>query len=88
MQAALASSPLDLIRQTKRDDPDFAKWEAWGKDIITTAVFAILVTAPVGLLFINYFGDKWLACDAVGIKLCKSASDLPRLTGAIPLCLG
>lgn len=67
--------------QVKRGDPDFRQWQGWGKDIITTAVFAILITAPIGLLFINHFGDKLLTHDPVEIKLCKSE---PELQAASP----
>ena len=75
VQAALASAPLDLIVAQKQGDPEYAKWARWGQDIITTAVLSILVTAPVGLLFINYFGDKWLTCDPIRISASQSAPD-------------
>lgn len=76
VQAALASAPLDLIVAQKAGDPEFARWARWGQDIITTAVLSILVTAPLGLLFITYFGDKWLTRDAVRISATKSTLDL------------
>lgn len=84
VQAALASAPLDLIRAGKRKDDDFEQWENWGKDIITTSVFAILLTAPAGLLFINYFGERLLEHDDVKFKMCQSEADLPQLAGAQP----
>jgi solute carrier family 9B (sodium/hydrogen exchanger), member 1/2 len=58
VQAALASTPLDLIIEFKKDALDYSEWQQWGKDIITTAVFSIVVTAPIGLIFITWFGDK------------------------------
>jgi solute carrier family 9B (sodium/hydrogen exchanger), member 1/2 len=58
VQAALASAPLDLITAYKRDSADYDEWHSWGKDIVTTAVFSIVITAPLGLIFITYFGDK------------------------------
>ena len=53
--------PLDLIRE-KMDhtDPDFDKWEQWGKDILVTAVVSILLTAPIGLICISTLGPRWL----------------------------
>ena len=83
VQAALASTPLDLIRDFKSDDPDFEQWVVWGKDIITTSVFAILVTAPAGLLFISYFGDRWLQRDCVGLKIAPSSSCLDASSGVL-----
>lgn len=66
VQAALGSAPLDLIREKiDHDDPDFDKWEQWGKDILVTAVVSILLTAPIGLVCINKLGPRWLSQDAV-----------------------
>ena len=36
-----------------------------------TAVVAILLTAPIGLVCINLFGDKWLTNDLEAIALAK-----------------
>eukprot|EP00429_Kryptoperidinium_foliaceum_P062688 CAMPEP_0176079620 /NCGR_PEP_ID=MMETSP0120_2-20121206/39822_1 /TAXON_ID=160619 /ORGANISM="Kryptoperidinium foliaceum, Strain CCMP 1326" /LENGTH=529 /DNA_ID=CAMNT_0017413377 /DNA_START=42 /DNA_END=1631 /DNA_ORIENTATION=+ len=63
VQAALASYPLDLAREmiSKDEDPDkFARYEAYGSAILTTAVFSILITAPAGLLVIQWLGPLWL----------------------------
>lgn len=64
VQAALGSLPLNLIEdkydkdgqdQTNRDqDIEF------GQAILTTAVFSILLTAPVGLIVIQQLGPRWL----------------------------
>ena len=35
----------------------------WGYDILTTAVLGILLTAPLGLIFIQVLGPKWLSHD-------------------------
>ena len=32
----------------------------WGEAMLTTAVFAICLTAPLGAIFINTLGTKWL----------------------------
>lgn len=69
MQAALASAPLDLIYSYKQGDDDFEDWVLWGKDIITTSVFAIVATAPAGLLFISYFGDRLLEHNSVALDM-------------------
>lgn len=61
VQAALGSIPLDIIRETMdKDDPDFDKYERWGKEILVTAVVSILFTAPIGLICINKLGPRWL----------------------------
>jgi hypothetical protein len=76
VQAALASAPLDLIVETKSDDEDFLRWQGWGKDIVTTSIFAIILTAPTGLLFIHAFGEKWLTQDNVHIKVVPICNEL------------
>jgi hypothetical protein len=35
----------------------------WGQDILTTAVFSIILTAPLGMLIINILGPRWLHRD-------------------------
>lgn len=82
VQAALASTPLDMILEFKRDEPDFQKWQDWGKDITTTAIFAIIITAPIGLVFISYYGDKWLTQDNVKIHVNKTMRDMEEVLGA------
>ena len=37
-----------------------AQWLAWGSDIQSTAVFYIILTAPVGLCIIGLLGPRWL----------------------------
>jgi hypothetical protein len=32
--------------------------------ILTTAVVAIIITAPLGAILINTLGIRWLTCDA------------------------
>lgn len=63
VQAALCSLPLDMIKAKMVDDPDYDKYVSWGEDILTTAVFSILITAPLGLIFIQILGPKCLSCD-------------------------
>lgn len=59
VQAALASDPLDFILAHDKGD----KYVKWGNDILTTAVFSIILTAPLGMMIISVLGPKWLQCD-------------------------
>jgi hypothetical protein len=43
------------ILEHKHDEPDFEKWEQWGNEILTTAVFSIILT--VGLVQVE---SSWL----------------------------
>lgn len=59
VQAALGSVPLTLVEEVMdHDDPDFDKYEKWGNDILVTAVFSILITAPIGLVVISELGPR------------------------------
>jgi len=63
VQAALGSVPLDLIKAelNREEDPQkYDEYTQWGSEILTTAVFAILITAPVGLIVIQQLGPRWL----------------------------
>jgi hypothetical protein len=40
--------------------------EGWGRDILTVSVLSILLTAPVGALFISFAGRRWLHKTEVG----------------------
>lgn len=61
VQAALGSIPLTLIEENmSADDDNYHEYEEWGKAILVTAVFAILITAPIGVICIDYFGPRWL----------------------------
>ena len=64
VQAALGSVPLDLVKTSMGEShPDYEEYKAFGEQILVTAVVAILLTAPLGLICINTFGDKWLNND-------------------------
>eukprot|EP00928_Gymnodinium_smaydae_P079260 TRINITY_DN63230_c0_g1_i1.p1 TRINITY_DN63230_c0_g1~~TRINITY_DN63230_c0_g1_i1.p1 ORF type:complete len:588 (-),score=88.57 TRINITY_DN63230_c0_g1_i1:91-1854(-) len=66
VQAALGGIPLDAVRTTMHRDHDpekFDLYEKWGLQILTTAVFSILITAPIGLLVIQNLGHVWLSYD-------------------------
>ncbi|MFT7807664.1 mitochondrial sodium/hydrogen exchanger 9B2-like [Arapaima gigas] len=55
VQAAIGSTALDMAR--KRQDVEL---ERYGMDVLTVAVLAILVTAPVGALLIGLTGPQLL----------------------------
>jgi len=60
VQAALASDPLDFIIAHDKGP----RYVQWGNDILTTAVFSIILTAPLGMIIIAKLGPRWLTCDA------------------------
>jgi len=70
VQAAFAGVPLTLI--LKKHDWDSHQQELdfqrWGNDILTTAVLAILMTAPVVLLIIQKLGPRWLQKDSTNAE--------------------
>ncbi|QDZ21577.1 sodium/hydrogen exchanger protein [Chloropicon primus] len=80
VQAALASVPLELIEEYKKDDP---KYIAWGNDIVTVAVVSIILTAPAGVFIINNLGPRWLTNDknknAPTLESIKSHNNLEEL---------
>ena len=79
VQAALGSVPLDLIlKNYAPDHPEFEQWNAWGQQILVTAVVAIIFTAPIGLICINVFGDKVRACVSSPSPILSLSRPLPR----------
>ena len=67
VQAALASVPLDMVKVSmEKTHMDYNKYYDWGQVILTTAVFSIICTAPVGLIVIAKLGPKWLTYDGPG----------------------
>lgn len=84
VQAALASLPLSLIKDTMQGRSDYEEYVSWGNQVLSTAVLSIMVTAPLGLLFIQYAGPKLLtrdidpkqgSKDKIVEKLCSSSVD-------------
>ena len=57
VQAALGSVALDAARSMATVNPDH---ERWGIQILTLAVLAIIVTAPVGAVLIALCGPRLL----------------------------
>ena len=56
VQAAIGALALDLARQNEAGP----QAEIYGTQIVTIAVLAILVTAPIGALAIAWSGPRWL----------------------------
>ncbi|KAG1663068.1 hypothetical protein FOA52_011588 [Chlamydomonas sp. UWO 241] len=63
VQGALSSAPLDALKMSMpdHDDPRFLQYQAWAYQILGTAVFSILMTAPAGLIIISMLGPRLLA---------------------------
>ncbi|KAL7553896.1 hypothetical protein ACHAWF_017258 [Thalassiosira exigua] len=67
VQAALCSIPLTLINKMKTEEyDDKEKLISWGTQIMITAILAIAITAPVGLLSIQYLGPRLLSKETRG----------------------
>jgi len=58
VQAALGG--MTLAKARSEDVPEFIQF---GNAMLTTAVFAICLTAPLGAIMINTLGTKWLEYD-------------------------
>ena len=41
------------MRMNQAPTKDYEDYVAWSEDILTTAVFSIILTAPIGLIVIN-----------------------------------
>jgi hypothetical protein len=39
------------------------KWIGWGKDLLSMAVVAVIITAPLGAILTNTLGVRWLDVD-------------------------
>lgn len=53
VQASLSAVPLAMVQSLM--DParaDYAQWEQWGQDILTTGVFAIIICGSLGTLMV------------------------------------
>eukprot|EP00927_Polykrikos_kofoidii_P047829 TRINITY_DN4210_c0_g2_i1.p1 TRINITY_DN4210_c0_g2~~TRINITY_DN4210_c0_g2_i1.p1 ORF type:complete len:693 (-),score=114.69 TRINITY_DN4210_c0_g2_i1:262-2340(-) len=78
VQAALGGIPLDIVRTTlDPDEESYHQYEKWGLAILTTAVFSILITAPIGLLVIQNLGHRWLHYDGVAVEDDLEEGDEP-----------
>ena len=62
VQAALGGLALKEAGKIS-DDAAREEYEEYGNAMLTTAVFAIVITAPLGAIMINTLGTKWLEYD-------------------------
>jgi len=64
VQAAIGGIVLDTARSVKGvSDADRALYINYGNILLSTAVLAIVFTAPIGAILINTLGIKWLSYD-------------------------
>lgn len=62
VQAALSSFPLVLAKHVlSESDDSYARYMIWGNEILSTAIISIIVTAPLGLVLIQYLAPRWLS---------------------------
>lgn len=61
VQAALGSLPLEMALRSNMSE----NYTRWGGEILTTSVISILITAPIGLLAIQFLGPVWLRQDEI-----------------------
>lgn len=61
VQAALAAHALSVIETQLKGDPNYNELVGWGTAIMSTAIFAIMITAPVGLFSIQFLGPHLLS---------------------------
>jgi Kef-type K+ transport system membrane component KefB len=64
VQAALCSVPLTMIRKYYADSGNIDELVTWGVQILSTAILAIIITAPVGLFLIQFLGPYLLSNDS------------------------
>ena len=54
---------LQLAQSRSEGDKDYEKYIEYGQIMLTTAVFSVCLTAPLGAIMINTLGTKWLSYD-------------------------
>ena len=64
VQAALCSFPLILIKNVMHPgQEEYDQYIIWANQIVSTAILSIIITAPLGLIFIQFLGPKLLTQD-------------------------
>ena len=53
----------------------------WGQAMLTTAVFAVIITAPLGAIMINTLGTKWLIYDGDDPEFAAKQQQPPEGVG-------
>jgi NhaP-type Na+/H+ or K+/H+ antiporter len=61
VQAALSTLPLSMIKDKMGTRDNYEELVMWGSQIMSTAVIAIMITAPLGLLSIQILGPRLLS---------------------------
>ena len=77
VQAALSAAPLALINELKVGAPDYDQWVAWGNDILTTGIFAIIICGTLGVTAIHFSSGLLLKPAAEGMD--KRSLEPPRM---------
>lgn len=68
VQAVLCSFPLLLVIDVLSPDHEaYESYVLWGNQIMSTAILSIIITAPLGLAFMQFFGPRWLSQDTVAL---------------------
>jgi NhaP-type Na+/H+ or K+/H+ antiporter len=60
VQASLSAVPLALINRTMVNDPNYEQWVHWAEDLLATGIFAIIICATLGTLFVFWFAPVLL----------------------------
>jgi len=74
VQAALCSLPLTMIRKGYGDESDILI--EWGSIIQSTSILAIIITAPIGLLAIQFLGPYLLSREKTSSSTTSSYHDV------------
>ena len=75
VQAALCSLPLMMIRKSYDDGSNSILVE-WGSIIQSTSILAIIITAPIGLLVIQFLGPYLLSRETTRTPTTSSYHDV------------
>jgi NhaP-type Na+/H+ or K+/H+ antiporter len=68
VQAALSAAPLTLIQKYKSGSPNYNEWIAWGNDILTTGLFAIIICGTCGSAAVHFLSPLLLKKSAAAQK--------------------
>jgi len=75
VQAALCSLPLAMIRKINDDESNSVLVE-WGSIIQSTSILAIIITAPIGLLAVQFLGPYLLSRETTTVSATTSSHDV------------
>lgn len=64
VQAAIGGTILNKANQFPDYIPVKKQWVSWGKDLLSMAVVAVIITAPLGAILTNTLGVIWLNDDS------------------------